>query len=307
MEAAPIEIGYVLSMHYRVIFLGGSVALGAVGAVGLGCSNKGGLPDDDAGTEGGAGDENTVDTGKPDGNTDGGVKTPCPSYPIKGECDPVAQNCAGGKECSVVVVDGGPVTACADPKSGSVPKGGKCSATADCVAGTECIPLPPNGRCTPACCPGSDQACGNSVPEGYIGICAIDVQYVQNNPNAATGRVCNYAADCKPFRIQDCPGGTTTQACQVEDMSGSAKCSDIYQPPGKAVGVACMYKNDCADGMLCIGPQGMAKCMWACYKGGGPFDAGIAQQPAGKGGCPATKSCSTNIMGLPTWYGVCSL
>src|SRR5882672_3657439 len=111
MAARRSEIRYSFIMRYRVIFLFGSVALGCAGAVGLGCSNKT-LPDDEAGTDGSTPDGDAVDMGKPDAKEGGTTIPPCPSYPIKGECDPVAQNCAGGKECSVVVDAGTPVTVC---------------------------------------------------------------------------------------------------------------------------------------------------------------------------------------------------
>lgn len=288
-------------MHYRVIFLLGSVALASVGAIGLGCSSTK-LGPDDGGSDGSTDPDGSVlDTGKIDTGTDGGGKIPpCPNYPIKGECDPVAQNCANSKECSVVVDAGVPVTICEDPKNGSVPKGGTCVNTSDCVAGSDCI----QKRCAPHCCEGSDQACGVSVPEGYIGTCSINVQYVQNMPNAPTGRVCAYASDCAPYKIKPCPMGST---CLVQDMAGKAGCSNIFMPPGKTAGQTCSAANDCQDGLMCVGggPDGGSICMWVCYKGGGPYDAGISQLGPGLGGCPQGKQCNIGIQGLPTWLAVC--
>ena len=316
-------------MRYRTIFLLSSVALGTAGAFGLACSGgpkpgelggkcfanmtcSGSLTCDpgtvlcvessqEAGLDGG------TDGKLPDTGIDGGSKK-CPNppgYPIKGACDPVAQDCAGRKECVVNVVNGAPVTECVDPKTGSVPKGGKCTSTSDCVPGAECIPQGA-GRCAPHCCAlGNDTPCGVSVPEGYIGTCSINVQYVMDM-SKPTGLVCAYAANCKPFKIQPCPMGS---ACLVEDMAGAADCNDIFMKPGKTAGQACMYKNDCQDGLGCVngGPDGgNAICMWYCYRPPGPYDAGIAQLAPGLGGCPANKTCSIGLAMRPAWLGLCT-
>jgi len=287
-------------MRHRVIFLVSCVALGSAGAFGLACSNKN--FDDDAGPDGSMmGDGDTTDTGtKPDsGKPDSGMgNPPCPSYPIKGECDLVAQNCPQGKQCEVQVDGGKTVAVCADQSNGSVPIGGKCASGGDCVPGTECI----QGRCAPYCCMGADQECKQSVPEGYIGTCSINVQYQGGTPN---GLVCAYASSCQPFGIMPCG---MNSACLVEDMAGKADCNAIFMPPGKMAGQPCQYKNDCADGLMCVGggPDGGTICMWMCYSPPGPYEAGVALQPAGKGGCPNGKTCSIGINGLPTWLKVCT-
>lgn len=288
-------------MRYRLIFLLSTLGLSA-GAFGLASCSSPKIIEDDAGTEGGTGDGDMMDVIKTDGGNDGPIKQKCPTYPIKGECDPVAQDCPNGKECEVAPSDGGGSAysaQCTDPKTGSVPKGGVCSNSSDCVPGADCI----QQRCAPHCCEGSDLACGTSVPEGFLGTCSINVQYPNTTPN---GRVCTYGATCKPYKVQPCPMG---YACLVEDMAGAAKCNGIFMPPGKTVGTPCMYKNDCADGMMCVGggPDGGSVCMWVCYKPPGPYDAGIVSLPAGQGGCPANKMCNIGIQMLPTWLAVCSL
>ncbi len=147
-------------MRYRLIFLLSSLGLGSVGAFGFACSNKP-FPMDDGGSEGGL--DADMDSKIPDGGKDGPIPTLCPTYPIKGACDPVAQNCANGKECNTVAADGGVSTVCEDPKTGSSPKGGVCATTSDCVPGTECI----QKRCAAFCCEMGaipDQPCGNSMP-----------------------------------------------------------------------------------------------------------------------------------------------
>jgi hypothetical protein len=304
MEAAPIEIGYPFLMRHRLTFLLG-IATISLGMFGLACSTKT-LTDDDSGMDGSLMDVDMADMKAPDTGVDGGMKIPlCSTYPIKGECDPVSQNCMGGKECTVVVDGGMPVTICDTPKTGSVPKGGVCSKPADCVAGSDCI----SGRCAPACCEGSDLACGNSVPEGYIGTCSINVQYVQNMPNLPTGRACAYASDCKPYQIKPCPMGST---CLVQDQAGKAGCSSIFQPPGKMLGASCSAANDCADGMMCasLGADAGFQCLWVCYKNttNNPYPMSISTLPPGQGGCPSNKACNAGGFSmLPTWLGVCSL
>jgi hypothetical protein len=286
-------------MRHRLIFLVSSVLLGSAGAFGLACSSPKG--DDDGGTDGSMmGDGDMVDTGMKDSGKDGGggPNPPCPSYPIKGACDLVQQNCPSGQQCEVQVDGGATVAVCAPASSGSSPIGGKCATTGDCVPGCECI----QQRCAPYCCMGQDQECKQSVPEGYIGTCSINVQYQGAMPN---GLVCSYAGGCQPFGIMPCAQGS---ACLVEDMAGKSDCNAIFMPPGKMAGQACQYKNDCAEGLMCVGggPDGGTICMWMCYKPPGPFDAGIATLGAGKGGCPNGKTCSIGIQGLPTWLNVCT-
>lgn len=286
-------------MRHRLIFLVSSLALGSAGVFGLACTTHN--FDDDAGPDGSSMDGTmTTDTSMPpDTGTDsGGGNPPCPSYPIKGECDLVAQNCPTGKQCEVAIDGGMTVAVCGDKSTGSTPVGGKCQNPGDCVPGTECL----QGRCAPYCCMGQDQECKQSVPEGYLGTCSLNVQYQGGMPN---GLLCQYASGCQPFGIMPCGMGS---ACLVEDMAGKADCNQIYMAPGKTAGQACMFKNDCADGLMCVGggPDGGTICMWMCYKPPGPFDAGIANLGAGKGGCPNGKTCSIGIQGLPTWLNVCT-
>jgi hypothetical protein len=299
MQAPSIEIGYSSLMRHRLIFLFSSLAFGSAGAFGLASCSSPKIIEDEASTEGGT-DGNMADV-KTDAGTDGPIKQKCPSYPTKGECDLVAQDCAGGKECVIVPSDGGFAARCEDPSSGSVPKGGVCSTTADCVAGGRCI----MNRCSPHCCTlGDNTPCGVSVPEGFIGTCGINLKDQQTSIDL--GLFCTFNAACKPYKIQPCPSDYT---CLVEDMSGSAKCVQIYMTPGKTVGQTCTAANDCQDGMMCVGggPDGGSVCMWVCYKGGGPYPANISSLPAGQGGCPANKMCNIGITGLPTWLAVCSL
>ena len=283
----------------------GSLLAGG-GLFGLACSSPSTPPPgpDDAGGDvttgdGSKPDSTGGDSSKPDSGTDTGVAV-CTTNPISGECDLVSQNCTAGNECVVVDVgDGGSGTKCEPVGSGALVKGSTCTASGSnpCVKGSTCI----SGRCAPACCFGDNSVCGNSIPEGFTGECNMNI--VDSN-NKTLYSACSYNAACKPFGIQSCP---TDYTCLVKDQSGTSTCSSIYQPPGKAEGVACSAANDCKDGMMCLttGDAGSV-CTYVCYKGGGPYDAGISSGASGKGGCTLLKkTCGGSITGLPTWLGIC--
>jgi hypothetical protein len=279
----------------RLVVLGLFSLLGAAGAFGLACSSNPAFVGD-------AGPDATGDTYVPPkdgGGSDGGgrdaAKTVCPTSPLKGECDLVAQNCAAGNECVPLQTDGGLVASCVPAKTGSLPAGTKCTKDDSCVAGTFCQA----GRCTPYCCGMDDSTCGTSIPEGYAGICNLII--TSGMGGTELGRVCTYSEACKPFKVAPCPMGNV---CLVQDMAGTAKC--VVEGNNKTEGQACSFANDCADGLYCLGVgDGGSSCTWGCYKGGGPYDAGIANAPPGQGGCPNGKTCSINVNGFPTWMGAC--
>jgi hypothetical protein len=268
--------------------------LGAAGTFGLACSSTTTFPADGGLDASGDSVQPTNDGGREGGGGDAG-KTVCATSPLKGECDLVAQNCSAGNECVPMQTDGGIVAACVPAKSGSLPAGAKCAKDDSCVAGTFCQA----GRCSPYCCGMDDSVCGSSIPEGFAGICNLVV--TSGAGGTELGRVCTYSEACKPFKIAPCP---PTDVCLVQDMQGTAKC--VVANGMKTEGQPCSSANACADGLYCIGSgDGGSTCMWACYKGGGPYDAGIANAPPGQGGCPNGKSCSVNVTGFPTWMGVC--
>jgi hypothetical protein len=290
---------------HRFLLLSSAAILGGFGAFGLACSSPSPAFTPDAGNDATTNDSGTnKDSGKDgtpgtDGSLDGGGG--CTS-PVTGECDIVAQNCSGGNEC--VLIDdgkGNTSTKCEPAGTGAIPKGGVCNSGGSgnpCVKGTTCV----SGRCAPACCEGQDSLCGNSIPEGFTGQCNLNVVDQANKP---LYRACSYNAACKPFKVQPCP---TDYTCIVEDQSGTATCSKIFQPPGKTEGAACTSKNDCQDGMMCLGnADGGFSCKYTCYKGGGPyFDGGAVPDAApGAGGCKSPKTCQGGIQQLPTWLGIC--
>lgn len=282
-------------MNHRAFLLVGFGLVASVGLVGFACSSGGGGAD--AGDDSGTGSEGGADVTNPDsGKPDSGGPTKCATYPTKGACDIVAQDCPMGQECVAVSEDGGLTLKCETASTGSVPKGGKCTSNGQCVAGTECI----QGRCAWHCCDMDDSPCGMSQPEGYIGVCNLNL--VDNNQKIV-GHACTYSADCTPFGLKPCPSGST---CLVQDMSGKATCTQIFMPPGKDQGQPCSAANDCKDGMMCVGgADGGFACSYTCYKGGGTFDAGVAKMDAGLGGCPMGKTCGGGIGGLPMWLGLC--
>ena len=242
----------------------------------------------------------STDSSKPDSGSPDTGRPPLHHQPRHGECDPVSQNCSAGNECVMVAsADGGDTTKCEPVGSGALVKGSTCTASGSnpCVKGTTCI----SGRCAPACCTGDNTVCGNSVPEGFTGECNLNV--VDKNANKLFS-ACTYNAACKPFGVQPCP---TDYTCLVKDQSGTATCSTIFNPPGLAEGATCSSANACKDGMMClsVGDAGSV-CTYVCYKGNGPFDAGIMTAPSGKGGCTLVKkTCAGGITGLPTWLGIC--
>ncbi|HEY1959108.1 MAG TPA: hypothetical protein VGH28_26020 [Polyangiaceae bacterium] len=287
------------------------------GAFAVACSSGSG--DDNGGTDGGK-DSTTdgkvgSDTGPaPDGGPgpDGGPPGTCEAG-VTGACDIIAQNCGPGKDCDAVQDDAGNfVTQCVQNTIGAVTEGACCTGQAQngtcpkftgntnpCTAGLECI----EDRCAKHCCLGDDSACGKSNPEGFPGRCNLTVTLVDNGPPAYA--VCAYSAACEPFQIQPCTPG---QACFVNDSQGTSTCTKLDSADA-GEGQTCKFENDCSkDGMGCYGTaDGGSTCQWTCYVPPGPFDAGVAQQGAGAGGCPTGEKCQPINWGgqLPTWLGLC--
>jgi hypothetical protein len=245
--------------------------------------------------------------------------------PIQGPaCDLVTQNCAptdaGPMQCALAP-DGAATTACIPvlPSQHLVKGHGCCPASADlqCDQGLECIgdpsiPCdaggPPPGRCTPHCCSGGDASddflCGVSVPEGYPGHC--DTLVVDGNDNGLYN-ACTYALPCEPFGLEPCPA---SNVCEVVDTAGTSQCDTIYNPNGGAPpgeGAPCVALNNCADGLVCLGPADAGACFMLCLTPGSnpPFDAGLIDGGPGHGGCIATEQCNIPVDGFPPWVSVC--
>ena len=293
-------------MNHRIPFLVGLSAIGLGGALAVACSTTiDGTPaTTDGGSEGSVlPDSSGTDGGKPD------AKPPipvCKTNPIKGECDLVSQNCPNGKECvAPTQPDGGTFTICQDPGTGALKEGEMCTGQNDCIAGLQCQA----GRCSHPCCgnpngAGDSTVCG-TTPEGYIGVCELNIVDAKNNPLYS---VCDYAKPCEPFGVQPCGAN---QTCLVKDGVGTSACSDIFMAPGKKAGVACNAANDCGDGMMCINAGSNSVCTYVCWnklsKTPLPFDGGALDGGVGAGGCPGGKTCKAANWGgnLPDWLGTC--
>jgi hypothetical protein len=256
-------------------------------------------------------DADAAPTG-PDATIDGACE------PVKGSCSLVLQNCGPGQQCTVTSSD---VTACGptDPAQ-HIAKGYPCCPPATgsgakdpCLPGLVCVGDPciadaGGGRCSPYCCAGDDTPCATS-PEGFPGHCDETVV------DMATGQplydICEYAPPCKPLGILPCPAG---YACLVDDTSGGAKCTQIFNGGASAAqeGQPCMYRNSCADGLMCLqrtyaDGSGAQECILLCYTGKGspPFDAGALDGGPGSGGCDQGKTCTGVANLFPPWLGVC--
>lgn len=232
--------------------------------------------------------------------------------PIKGPCDVVLQDCPDDKgkkqEC---VASGSTTTECV-PVQGSQqlgkgraccsnnPTGNPCLPGLTCV-GNPCVDGgPQTGRCSPACCDGDNAACGKSDPEGISGAC--DLTLVDSTSKTELFHVCTYRERCKPFQQESCKAG---QICLMEDKAGTASC---LGGGGKTNRQSCTFANECADGYVCAGAGDAGICRTVCLLPNtvSPFDAGLEEAGALKGGCPASESCLLSFTNLPAWYGACA-
>jgi hypothetical protein len=277
------------------------------------CGDDGAVADPpDATAEGGAPD-GAGDASLPEASPDGGGCTA-----VTGACDLVLQDCTPGskgeqRECVVVGSGGAYGTECRAVRSSQqLPKGRACCSNAadnPCLPGLTCVGPPCSdggpvlGRCSPACCPGDDRACGQSDPEGISGRC--DITLFDTASDTELHGVCSYRERCKPFGQESCREGLT---CLVEDRLGSASCITTF---GKLEGEPCHFSNDCADGLFCLDTGGGAICRMMCLTPGAvhPFDASVEEGGPGAGGCPAAEACDIGpfLSNLPAWLSFCRL
>ena len=250
---------------------------------------------------------------------------------VTGTCDIVAQNCEAGNECDIVTtMDGSLGTAC-EPTTAAehLAKGAACCPSGsnscdpglECNGGNDCTPdaAPPGpglpagwggSRCTPRCCPadggGGPSNCGTAGDGGAQGQCDLSITFTNGGPGEYN--VCTYPTTCEPLGIHPCASGFS---CEVENAAGTSACTVIYNPGsdaalGATAGQACMYANQCADGLGCFGTT-TSTCLWLCHipNSATPFDAGALSATPGKGGCPTGSTCE-GVTGFPAWLGVCS-
>jgi hypothetical protein len=239
-------------------------------------------------------------------------------------CDLELQNCpataSGVPQQCLLASDGALTTECTPVvDTQHLVRGHGCcpgSSVLQCDQGLECIGDPnapcdgggiPPGRCTPHCCggdAGDDFLCGSSVPEGYPGHCDTLVVSGDGTP---LYNACTYDIACKPFGLQPCPAGNV---CEVVDTSGTASCDTIYLPNGGSPpteGQFCVALNNCADGLVCLGPVDAGACYMMCLTPGSnpPFDAGVLDGGPYHGGCPSTEQCDIPVDGFPPWISFC--
>lgn len=275
---------------------------------------------DDAG---GDGPDATADRTETDARRDGtvpdaGTKEGGNCSAVKGPCDIVLQDCPDDtkgqkQECVVTGTPPALTTRCIPVQaSQTLPKGRSCCPGADnpCLPGLTCVgdPCvdggPQTGRCSPACCQGDDQACGQSQPEGIAGSCDITLFVGEETE---VHRVCSYRERCKPFGQEPCKPGNL---CLVEDKFGTAGCINSFN---KQTGEACKFSNDCADGLMCFGGSadgGPGKCRIMCLTPNAvhPFDASVEEGGPGKGGCPPNEMCNVGpFTDLPAWLSLCTI
>ncbi|HVH46073.1 MAG TPA: hypothetical protein VM925_27175 [Labilithrix sp.] len=234
---------------------------------------------------------------------------------VKGPCDVVAQDCADDEEgqkqeCVVASSSGGAVTTECVPvqPSQQLPMGRGCCPGREnpCLPGLQCVGDtcvdggPITGRCTPACCPGDDSACGQSEPEGIGGQCDVTLFVGSTEVH----QVCSYRERCKPFGIQPCKEG---QVCIIEDKLGTAGCIASNNVENRQ---PCQFANDCKDGHVCSGPPNARVCRMFCLtpNSNPSFDASAADGAPGRGGCPSGETCTgPGVQGMPDWIQLCEL
>lgn len=308
-------------MNHRIAFLLALGAIGGLGVSGAACSassSDGGSGGDDSGVHDSSSGDGSVshdggsdtNTGNDTGGGDGGSPEAAGNCSaVNGPaCDIVTQNCPSGKECVATQGrDGGFTTACNPTSVGQhIAKGEPCSTQSPnpCLAGLECF----DGHCTPHCCKGDDSVCGMSS-QGVAGSCDLNISS-GGASNVDLFMVCTYSPTCKPFHIVPCMAG---QACEIQDKLGSAKCVGL-NGAGKKEGETCMYLNDCADGLMCLGVPGQpSTCKLLCLTPNStpPFDAGTSLD-AGTGGCGfndggVRETCSGGLdpNSFPSWLSFC--
>jgi hypothetical protein len=252
---------------------------------------------------------------------------------ITGPCNLVSQNCSSGSECTLASApDGSITTACSPTTAGEMlPLGTPCCPAANtnpCAPGLTCnggnacgvvaydagkdFPAAWGGsRCAPTCCPGDggpiQSNCGTTPGDsGIAGLCNLGLSFTGGGAPQLT--VCTYSTPCEPLTGPHC---IPDFGCEVVGVEAGASCQVVYNPDkdggaGATEGQACVYANQCADGLVCLGAT-TSTCLWMCHIAGQatPFDAGILQATPGRGGCPMGETCG-GVEGFPGWLGACS-
>ena len=301
------------------LLIGAFLALdAAVAAVACSSSTVAPFDEADATPDGAASKDGGVDspTSNPDtGPQSGGHCAPDGSPVTSSPCDVVLQDCpkdskGNTQECLVVGTASECVAVTASEQlpigracCSNNPTGNPCRPGLSCI-GTPCTDAGPNaglitGRCSPACC--DDKICGKSDPEGTAGSCDITIV---DDKDVPLYQACTYRERCLPFLVEPCKNG---QGCEIDDNQGTSTCIDTS---GKTDHQSCSFKNDCADGFICLGGA-TSICRMMCHVPNTvtPFDAGGLTTAPGHGGCPAGQACTLffNQADAPAWLGACAL
>jgi hypothetical protein len=159
-------------------------------------------------------------------------------------------------------------TKCVPDQGGLKDKGVDCSTNSECKGGLRCV----NERCSPVCCPETDEPCGG-------GTC--DINLVLNADRMMFAMTCGYAVSCDLF-AGNCATGTD---CHLSDASACLAVCDVPSDQAVPEGGKCMYRNDCGDSQYCRKNQpDDGVCRYLCNT----KSMGLAP---GKGGCPSGQSC----------------
>lgn len=200
----------------------------------------------------------------------------------QGECDFLRQDCSAGETCVPQETAGRWEARCVEAP-GLKGSGKPCIVPAECEAGLFCIGSP-QGRCTPACCPSTDEPCGN-------GLCNQRVNF-----GGAFLWTCTFNPQCQLF-LDTCSG---EDACHVSDPEqGLATCVPQNDAQEVDEGQPCRFLNECKTMQHCSAAEG-GVCRYYCYV------SALEDLPPGRGGCPEGQGCAEVDFGVQG-IGLCAL
>lgn len=269
------------------------LACGDSGSGGSGGDGSGNGPSTGGNGSGGNGAASAGGGPSTGGNGSGGgagPTEPCPSavsdVPQR-ICDLYLQDCPDGGTCDIGDGDTSndtfdPVAMCFE-QDGLKGIGDSCGEPAECEAHLTCV----GNRCSPFCCPRNPDSCGG-------GVCSIDVQLqdAEGNDTGYSFKGCSFAPTCDLFMPDSCDAPDESCYLAGEGQTGCAQTGKLAEE------AACIYSNDCLEGLACIGPQNEGVCYYLCQDGS-------EAEPPGMGGCPVGKSCNTNLTSGFDGLGFC--
>lgn len=201
---------------------------------------------------------------------DGGYGSAC----FAGACDLVAQNCPTSEKCTYVSVDGGPTFARGCSPEGTAAEGQPCTGTPSsntCMRGLMCALLAdPDGGASSRCVKLCNTNADCTTPQ--LCFVVLTIQGTEERPLACG----DPPPSCDPL-AQDCT--QPSEACYPGTPEG--RC---YPAGSKLEGDACVYTNECAKGLACIGDKSPGTCRPLCrHPSGDPAcAAGTCKQLKGQ-------------------------